>query len=148
MLEADPVGLRWQLGARAADIARIVPELVERLEIEVPAAIETEQARFRLFDSLTAFLTDASKARPTVIVLDDLHWADEPSLHLLSFVARRLADTGLLLVGTYRDVELGRHHHLAETLHDLAGVDACPPGVAARTRPAGDRRLHRADRRR
>ena len=123
VLEADPVGLRWQLGARAADIARIVPELAERLDIEAPDAIETEQARFRLFDSLAAFLADASKARPTMIVLDDLHWADEPSLHLLSFVARRLADTGLLIVGTYRDVELGRHHHLAETLEDLAGVD-------------------------
>ncbi len=124
VLDADPVGLRWQLGARAADVARIVPELAERLDIEVPDLVETEQARFRLFDSLTAVLADASKARPTVIVLDDLHWADEPSLHLLSFVARRLADTGLLLVGTYRDVELGRHHHLAETLQDLAGVDA------------------------
>ncbi len=124
VLEADPVGLRWQLGPRAADIARIVPELAERLEIEVPDSTETEQARFRLFDSVTAVLADASKARPTVIVLDDLHWADEPSLRLLSFVARRLADSGLLLVGTYRDVELGRHHHLAETLRDLAGVDA------------------------
>ncbi len=124
VMEADPVGLRWQLGARAADIARIVPELAERLEIEVPDQAETEQARFRLFDSVTAFLADASRARPTVIVLDDLHWADEPSLHLLSFVTRRLADTGLLLVGTYRDVELGRHHHLGETLEDLAGADS------------------------
>jgi hypothetical protein len=123
VLEADPVGLRWQLGARAAEIARIVPELAERLDIEIPEQTETEQARFRLFDSVTAFLTDASKARPTVIVLDDLHWADEPSLHLLSFVTRRFADSGLLLVGTYRDVELGRHHHLGLTLEDLAGVD-------------------------
>ena len=123
VLEADPVGLRWQLGARAAEIARIVPELAERLDIEVAETTETEQSRFRLFDSLAAFLGDASRSRPTVVVLDDLHWADEPSLHLLSFIARRLADTGLLLVGTYRDVELGRHHHLAATLQDLAGVD-------------------------
>jgi class 3 adenylate cyclase len=123
VMESDPVGLRWQLGPRAADIARIVPELAERLDIEVPDQIETEQARFRLFDSVATFLTDASKARPTVIVLDDLHWADEPSLHLLSFITRRMADSGLLLVGTYRDVELGRHHHLAETLENLAGSD-------------------------
>ena len=58
-----------------------------------------------------------------MIVLDDLHWADEPSLLLLRFVARRLAGTGLLLIGTYRDVELGRHHPLADTLGDLAGVE-------------------------
>ena len=85
--------------------------------------METEQARFRLFDSFAAFLAGASSARPLVIVLDDLHWADEPSLLLLRFVARRLADTGLLLIGTYRDVELGRHHPLADTLGDLAGVE-------------------------
>ena len=122
--DADPVGLRWQLGSRAAEIAQIVPELARAArDIGEPPDIETEQARFRLFDSVTGFLPTPRGARPLVLVLDDLHWADEPSLHLLSFLARRLADTGLLLVGTYRDVELGRHHPLAETLGDLAGVD-------------------------
>src|SRR5262249_42771899 len=43
VMEADPVGLRWQLGTRAGDIARIVPELVERLELETPDQVETEQ---------------------------------------------------------------------------------------------------------
>jgi class 3 adenylate cyclase len=124
VLEADPVGLRWQLGSRAADVAAIVPELAERLgDLGEPPDMETEQARFRLFDSFASFLGGASSDRPTVIVLDDLHWADEPSLLLMRFVARRLADTGLLLIGTYRDVELGRHHPLADTLGDLAGVE-------------------------
>ena len=127
VMQADPVGLRWQLGSRAADIAQIVPELAERLgDIGEPKAIDSdsEQARFRLFDSVATFLGGASRSRPLVLVLDDLHWADEPSLLLLRFVARRLAGTGLLVIGTYRDVELGRHHPLAETLADLAGVDA------------------------
>ncbi|MDX6583212.1 MAG: eukaryotic-like serine/threonine-protein kinase [Solirubrobacterales bacterium] len=124
VLDADPVGLRWQLGSRAADVAQIVPELADRLgDLGEPPDMETEQARFRLFDSFAGFLAGASSDRPMVIVLDDLHWADEPSLLLLRFVARRLADTGLLLIGTYRDVELGRHHPLADTLGDLAGVE-------------------------
>ncbi len=124
VLDADPVGLRWQLGSRAADVAQIVPELAERLgDVGEPPDMGTEQARFRIFDSFAAFLAGASGARPLMLVLDDLHWADEPSLLLLRFVARRLADTGLLLIGAYRDVELGRHHPLAETLGDLAGVD-------------------------
>ena len=123
--EADPVGLRWQLGGRAAVVAKIVPELTERLgELPEPPRLEPDQARFRLFDAVTGFLAGASQARPLVLVLDDLHWADEPSLLLLRFLARHLADTGLLVIGTYRDVELGRHHPLAETLADLTATEA------------------------
>ena len=123
--ESDPVGLRWQLGSRAADVARIVPEIGERLgDLGELPAMDSEQARFRVFDSVAEFLGGASSARPLVIVLDDLHWADEPSLLLLRFLARRLADTGLLIVGAYRDVELGRHHPLAATLGELAEIDA------------------------
>jgi class 3 adenylate cyclase/tRNA A-37 threonylcarbamoyl transferase component Bud32 len=122
--EADPVGLRWQLGNRAADVAQVVPELTERLgDLGEPPPLDPEQARFRLFDSLAGFLAGVSTSRPLVLVLDDLHWADESSLLLLRFVSRRLADTGLLLIGTYRDVELGRHHPLAETLADVSGIE-------------------------
>ena len=117
-------GLRWELGGRAADVARIVPELAERLgDVGELADVDSEQARFRLFDSFATFLAGVSRARPMVLVLDDLHWADEPSLLLLRFVARRLADTGLLVIGTYRDVELGRHHPLADTLGELSAID-------------------------
>jgi tetratricopeptide (TPR) repeat protein len=52
-------------------------------------------------------------------VLDDLHWADQPSLLLLQFVARELGNSRLLLIGTYRDMELSRQHPLAETLGEL-----------------------------
>jgi class 3 adenylate cyclase len=125
VLDADPVGLRWELGGRAAAVAQIVPEVAERLgDVGEPPDIDTDQARFRLFDAFAGFLASACSARPVVIVLDDLHWADEPSLQLLRFVARRLAGTSLLVIGAYRDVELGRHHPLANTLGDLAGLEA------------------------
>ncbi len=139
--DADPVGLRWQLGNRAADVARIVPEVAERLgDLGELGPMESEQARFRVFDSVAEFLGGASSDRPLVLVLDDLHWADESSLLLLRFVARRLAGTGLLVIGTYRDVELGRHHPLAETLGELSGVEGArrlalrgldPEGIAS-----------------
>ena len=58
-----------------------------------------------------------------VLVLDDLHWADEPSLLLLRFAARELASSGLLILGTYRDVELGRHHPLARMLGEISGIE-------------------------
>jgi predicted ATPase/class 3 adenylate cyclase len=122
--EADPVGLAWELGQGAPEVAQLVPELRERLgDVSEPPALEPDQARFRLFDSISSFLANASRARPLVLVLDDLHWADESSLLLLKFVARQLSDTGLLVLATYRDVELGRHHPLAATLAELGEVE-------------------------
>jgi eukaryotic-like serine/threonine-protein kinase len=121
--EADPVGLAWQMGGGAAEIAQLVPEVAERLDIEPVSAGDSEEARFRLFDSVTSFLVAAARDRPIVIVLDDLHWADEPSLLLLKFAAREIGSSGLLVVGTYRDVELGRHHPLARVLGEISGTE-------------------------
>ena len=75
------------MGAGAAEVAQLVPEVAERLDIEPAGASDSEEARFRLFDSVTSFLVAAARDRPMVLVLDDLHWADEPSLLLLKHVA-------------------------------------------------------------
>ncbi|HCH10283.1 MAG TPA: hypothetical protein DEW32_13940, partial [Dehalococcoidia bacterium] len=50
---------------------------------------------------------------------DDLHWADKPSLLLLQFVVREIANSRLMIIGTYRDMELSRQHPLAESLGEL-----------------------------
>jgi DNA-binding CsgD family transcriptional regulator len=119
--EYDPEQLRSQMGAGAADIAEVVPEVKERLpELEPPPALEPEQARFRLFDSITKFFQQAAQGQPLMMVLDNLHWADRPSLLLLEFLAQEMAESRLLLVGTYRDAELTRRHPLAQTLGELA----------------------------
>jgi tetratricopeptide (TPR) repeat protein len=76
-------------------------------------------ARFRLFDAMAASLRSAAADTGLVVVLDDLHWADRASLLLLEFVARELSDSRLLLVATYRDVEVDRHHRLSGTLAEL-----------------------------
>ena len=108
------------MGSGAADIAEVVSDVRDRLPGLPPAPqLEPEQARFRLFDSITAFLRTASQRQPLVLVLDDLHWADQPSLALLQFVARELGGARLLIVGTYRDMELSRQHPLAEALGEL-----------------------------
>ncbi|MGI8554161.1 MAG: hypothetical protein ACR2PL_25745 [Dehalococcoidia bacterium] len=52
-------------------------------------------------------------------MLDDLHWTDKPSLLLLQFLTRELGGSRLLILGTYRDVELDRGHPLAEALSSL-----------------------------
>ena len=119
--ERDPQLLLSEMGSGAADIAEVVSEVRQQLPgLPVPPKLEPDQARFRLFDSITSFIRNASNQSPLVIILDDLHWADKPSLLLLQFLARELSTSRILLVGTYRDVEVGRQHPLEQTLAELA----------------------------
>src|SRR5262249_44842721 len=113
--------IRRQLLGVATEVVHIVPELREVLP-DLPDALpgDSEAARFRLFDATARFLTVAATERPIVIVLDDLHAADEPSLLLLRYVASVLADTRILLIGTFRDVDPTVGALLEATLADLA----------------------------
>src|SRR5438093_166015 len=118
--DKEPKDLMSEMGPGAADIAQVVSEVKERLPgLPAPPVLEPEQARFRLFDSITTFLKNASKDTPLMIVLDDMHWADKPSLLLLQFLAKELRGSRLMVLGTYRDVELRRQHPLAQTLGEL-----------------------------
>ena len=117
---SDPVTLLAELQGAATDIARLVPELRERWPSELPALpLDDEQARFRLFDSVTTLLTRVAHTEPLVLILDDLQWADTPSLLLLEFLAYELRTTPILFVGAYREVEVGRRHPLAKTVAEL-----------------------------
>ncbi len=112
--------LREELGSAGPDVAKLVSEVTQRLPDVRPAAPgDPEQDRYRLFDGVASFLVNASGANPLMLVLDDLHWADRPTLLLLQHLARRLEGSRLLVVGTYRDVDLDRRHPLAEILSDL-----------------------------
>ena len=125
-------------------IAELIPGLREKLpDLTDPPALEPEPARFRLFDSVTTFLKNASQSQPLVIVLDDLHWGDHASLLLLEFLARGMAASNLLLVGTYRDVEVSRQHPLSQTLGSLM----VPTDPAWWLNAAGSERICRAQRR-
>jgi len=71
-----------------------------------PAAADEapESARFQLFDEVSSLLLAESRIQPLVVLLDDLQWADEPSLLLLDFLARRLPAGSAAVIGAYRDV--------------------------------------------
>src|SRR6185295_1902972 len=112
--------LATALGANATEIAQVVPELRTRLPVHpAPPSPDPQSARFRLFDGIGAFLGRAARTRPIVLVLDDLQGADQPSLLLLRFLAQRLRDAPLLIVGTFRDVALTRGDPFSETLGEL-----------------------------
>ena len=68
-------------------------------------AVAAGDAQFRLFEAVARCLGRLAAGRPVLVVLDDLHWADEPSLRLLGFLARALAAESVALLGAYRDTE-------------------------------------------
>jgi len=78
-----------------------------------------DKDRYRLLSAFAGVFADLAHARPTVILVEDLHWADEASLELFPHLARKLRDVPLLLVGTYRSDELHRRHPLRPVLAEL-----------------------------
>jgi tetratricopeptide (TPR) repeat protein len=119
--QTDADEARRRLAAGAVDIGHILPEVRELFpELAPQQVVESDTARFQLFDSTASFLRSAADDRPIVVVLDDLQAADTSSLRLLRFVAGQLADMRLLVVGTYRDSELTPTHPLTDAIADLA----------------------------
>ncbi|HEY93377.1 MAG TPA: hypothetical protein G4O15_00365, partial [Dehalococcoidia bacterium] len=83
-----------------------------------------EEDRYRLMQAVTSFLANAAKVKPMLVILEDLHDADKGTLEMLSYVSRNLPGTRLLLVGTYRDVEVDRNHPLSGALAELRRVSS------------------------
>ena len=118
--DSDAAALRAQLGTGARELAQIVPDLRQRFsDLPPPSPIEPEGARFRLFDATAEFLRSACDQRPIMLVLDDLHAADAPSLLLLRYLARELGATRLLLLAASRDVDPAPGQPLTETLAEV-----------------------------
>jgi DNA-binding SARP family transcriptional activator/RecA/RadA recombinase len=117
----DPGQLAALLGPSAAWLGPLLPELAETPPSARPRPItDLGAARFQLNQAVTGLLRRLAGTRPLLIVLDDLHWADVPSLSLLAFLAAELTDARLVVVGTYRDVEAVAGRPLAGTLGALA----------------------------
>jgi DNA-binding winged helix-turn-helix (wHTH) protein/tetratricopeptide (TPR) repeat protein len=111
--------LRAQLAAigGGAELGAFVPELRSHIpNLPPPPAMDPEGRRYRLFEAVAAMFAAASQARPMVLMFDDLHWADKPTLLLLRHVMRSSRSASLTIVATYRESELGRTHPLSEML--------------------------------
>jgi tetratricopeptide (TPR) repeat protein len=114
--------LQEQLGTGASDVARIVSEVRERLKIKLRPPRDSDEERYRLLQAVTGFLANAATVQPMLLVLEDLHDSDKGTLDMLTHVSRHLAGTRLLVVGTYRDVEVDRNHPLSAALAELRRV--------------------------
>ena len=117
----DMTNLLADMHNDTAYLTRLVPELGTRLPQHASSLLpDDEQERFYLFNSVTSLLLAAAQAQPLVLILDDLQWADVPSLLLLQFLANELRYAPLLVIGAYRAGEVGRDHPLATTLAELS----------------------------
>ena len=99
---------------------------------------DSDAARFQLFDAVTSLLRAAAEQGPLVLVLDDVHGADHPSLLLLRFLAGHLRDAPILVIATYREAEARRDAQLAGTLGDIVRHGRRLPLRGLRERDVGE----------
>jgi predicted ATPase len=114
----DDAALRSRLRAASAEIARLLPELRARVPELAAPDDRADTSPFRLFAAVAAFLHEATRAQPLVIVLDDLQWADRSSLRLLTSLGREIAHVRVLIVLIAREAEIERRP-IDETLAAL-----------------------------
>jgi DNA-binding SARP family transcriptional activator len=117
-----------RLAPWSAELGRVVPELIADREMPGPESAD----RYRLFDAAADVLTDMARAQPVVLVLDDLHWADKPTLLMLRQLVRAAEESPIMIVASFRDTERPevltdilvqlRREHYYETIA-LRGLD-------------------------
>jgi DNA-binding CsgD family transcriptional regulator/tetratricopeptide (TPR) repeat protein len=124
-------------------------DIAEELGGELLAACRRDDPREELFRQLLSALAEGDRLK--VVVIEDVHWADESTLDLLRFLGRRVRDLSALLLVTYRDDELGADHPLRLALGELAvarstrRVDLAPLSVRAVGELAADSGLDAAE---
>ncbi len=91
-----------------SELSRLIPELRRRApDLPPPPVDEPETERYRLFEAVVGLLTELSRSAPVLLVLDDLQWADRPTLLLLRHLARATTPARVLILGAYRSTERG-----------------------------------------
>jgi AAA ATPase-like protein len=111
--DRDIARLEQELDGNAGWIAQLLPDLRLRMpDVQPPGSLDSDQARFALFDAIASFLRRASSSEPLVIVLDDLHAADQGSLLLLEFLAHAIRDTSVMVLATYQQAAAARRPEL------------------------------------
>jgi predicted ATPase/class 3 adenylate cyclase len=112
--------LRAHVGEHKGELARLLPDLADLIpDLPSPQAAESETERYMMFEAGAGIIRSACRMLPTLLILDDMQWAGAQNLSLLKHVVRSLASAPLLILGTYRDVELTRSHPLTSCLADL-----------------------------
>jgi class 3 adenylate cyclase len=132
--EHDLAQVRAELGPMSGELAQLFPQLGNGAQ---PAASgDPAQAKLRMFESVVTLLELWARDRGLLLVVDDVHWADSSTRHLLDYVARRMATSRVMVLATYRSDELDRRHPLTRMVQvwqrtgaaETVTVDAMTPG--------------------
>lgn len=120
-VRASPNQLVYKVcGNYSNEIVKLVPELAERLGQVPPApALEPDQARLRFYEGVTQFFGNVAREAPLFLFLDDLQWADAPTLRLFAYAARSLRDQPIVLGGAFETLEEAEDTPLLELIRDL-----------------------------
>jgi transcriptional regulator with XRE-family HTH domain/tetratricopeptide (TPR) repeat protein len=110
-------GMKARLPQRWPEVIRLLPDRAVSGQ-PIATQVDDRNAQQRLFWQATSFLRALADQSPLAVLLDDLQWADSASLDLLQHLARHTRERRILLVGTYRNLEVTRP--LAAALHDLS----------------------------
>lgn len=121
---SEPEELRAALAGGGGELTRLLPDLPSLVgELPQPVEADPDTERHRLHTAVADLLANVSRGRPVLLVLEDGHWADVPTLLLLRHLARSAWSARLLLLATFRDTEADLPAELSETLADLRRSD-------------------------
>jgi DNA-binding CsgD family transcriptional regulator len=112
------------LGSAGGELSRLLPDLPARVPgLSAPISADPDTERHRLHTSVADVLSSVGRRQPLLLVIEDGHWADTPSLLLLRHLARSNTEARVLLLATFRDTEADVPAELAEALADLRRLD-------------------------
>ena len=111
---------RPRLGAHPEELARLVPEISQRLPgLPEPVSSDPDTERYQLFNAMVDCITDVAADDPVLLVLDDLHWATKPTLQMLRHLVRSNIPSPVLVLLTFRDTEIDASNPLGEALAEF-----------------------------
>ena len=134
---------RKRMGDNAAELAQIAPSL-RQIFPDIPPPIELPPAQQRryLFQSVSESMGRAARLRSQLLILEDLHWADESTLALLIHLANRVAQLPVVIIGTYRSGYSDDNPALVRTLEELIRLGVRPQKLSGLSKEAVGQMLH------
>src|SRR5216684_1530081 len=134
---------RRRMGDTLAELAQIAPSIRRAFpDLPKPLELPPAQQRSYLFHSVSEALASAARFRPQLLVLEDLHWADESTLALLIYLANRIAQLPVVIIGTYRGGYSDDNPALVRTLEELIRMGIRPLKLGGLSKDATAQMLH------